>query len=152
MFKKVLVSTDGSAFAEEGVKVAVDLARQCGGELRAVSVAENPVFYGTPEATAMYDADLYRALSSEVERLCQAALARAMDAARKAGVPFSESLRHGNPADEIVAEADAWKADVIVLATHGRSGLVRLLLGSVAHRVVNHAACPVLLHRVGNGG
>ena len=49
---------------------------------------------------------------------------------------------------EIVAEAEDWGADVIVVSTHGRTGLSRLVLGSVANQVVNNAPCPVMLYRV----
>jgi nucleotide-binding universal stress UspA family protein len=150
MLRRVLYSTDGSQFAEKALACAVELAKQCGGELRVVTVVENPVFYGVPEATALYDAEFYRSLSGELEKLAKAALERAGKAAEEAGVKATSTVRHGTPGDEIVAEAKDWGADVMVLSTHGRSGLARLLLGSVANSVVTHAPCPVLLCRVRN--
>jgi universal stress protein A len=54
-------------------------------------------------------------------------------------------LREGKPADEILAAAREWEADVIVIGTHGRSGVSRLVLGSTADLVVRHAPCPVLV-------
>jgi nucleotide-binding universal stress UspA family protein len=151
MFSRVLFTTDGSQFAERALTTALGLAQQCSAELRVVTVVENPVFYGVPEATALYDADFYRSLSTELEKLAKAALERAEAAAEKAGVPVSTTVRHGTPGDEVIAEARQWGADVVVLSTHGRSGLARLLLGSVANNVVNHAPCPVLLCRLGDG-
>ena len=149
MYKKVLFTTDGSRFAEDSLPYAVDLAKQCKADLEVLTVIENPVFYGTPEATALYDAEFYRSLSSELEKLAQASLDRATKAAAAAGVKATAKIRRGSPADEVVAESKEWGADVIVLSTHGRTGLGRLFLGSVANAVVHHAPCPVLLHRVG---
>lgn len=148
MFQRILYTTDGSRFAETALPYAVGLAKQCRAELRALSVVENPIFYGVPEATALYDAEFYRSLSSELEKIAGTALERAREAAAEAGVECTTRLRHGGPADEVLGEAKEWGADAIVLSTHGRSGLARLLLGSVANNVVNHAPCPVLLCRV----
>ena len=148
MFRRVLFSTDGSQFAEKALPCALDMAKQCGAELRVVTVVENPVFYGVPEATALYDAEFYRSLSTELEKLAKAALERAAKAAADAGVKATTTVRHGTPGDEIIAEAKDWRADAVVLSTHGRSGLARLLLGSVANSVVTQAPCPVLVCRV----
>ena len=149
MFKKVLFTTDGSKFAEESLPYAADLAKQCGAELAVLTIIENPVFYGTPEATALYDAEFYRSLAGELEKLAQGAVDRAVDVAKSKGVTAKGKIRRGSPADEVVAEANDWGADVIVLSTHGRTGMGRLFLGSVANNIVHHAHCPVLLHRVG---
>ena len=151
MYKKVLFTTDGSKFAEDSLPYAVDLAKQCSAALGILTVIENPVFYGTPEATALYDAEFYRSLESELDKLAQAAIDRATQRAAESGVKASGKIRRGSPADEIVGEAKDWSADVVVLSTHGRTGLGRLFLGSVANAVVHHAPCPVLLHRVGKG-
>ena len=147
MFKKVLFTTDGSRFAEDSLPYAIDLALQCKAAFRAVTVVENPVFYGTPEATALYEAEFYRSLSSELEKMAQTGVEKSAQQATSKGLQASSIVRHGSPGDEIVAEAVDWGADVIVMSTHGRSGLVRALLGSVANRLVNHAPCPILLHR-----
>lgn len=147
MFKKILLTTDGSQLAEDAMPVAIDLARQTGAQLRVVTVVENPVFYGTPEATALYDAEFYRTLSAELDRMAQNSVERVVAAAARTGLKPTSIVRHGSPSEEILAEAKEWGADCVVIATHGRSGLGRLLLGSVANRIVNHATCPVLLFR-----
>ena len=149
MYKKVLFTTDGSKFAEESIPHAADLAKQCGADFEVLTVIENPVFYGTPEATALYDAEFYRSLAAELEKLAQGAVDRAVALAKGRGVSAVGKIRRGSPADEVVAEAKEWGADVVVLSTHGRSGIGRLFLGSVANAIVHHAPCPVLLHRVG---
>ena len=148
MYKKVLFTTDGSKFAEESIPYAADLAKQCGAELEVLTIIENPVFYGTPEATALYDAEFYRSLASELEKLARGAIDRAVAAAKSRGISANGKVRRGSPADEVVAEAKEWGADVIVVSTHGRTGMGRLFLGSVANAIVHHAPCPVLLHRV----
>ncbi len=148
MFEKVLLTTDGSRFAEDAAQVAIGLAKKCGAEVRVLTVVEHPPYYGTPEASALYDAELYRSLSAELEKLGQEAVDRLAKIVQDAGLETSGTLRRGSPADEIVAEAKEWGAGVIVVSTHGRTGLSRLVLGSVANRVVNLATCPVLLYRV----
>ena len=148
MYKKVLFTTDGSRFAEDSLPYAIDLAKQCGAQLEVMTVVENPVFYGTPEATALYDAEFYRSLAAELDKLATSAVERGAASATAAGMKATTRIRRGSPADEIVAEAKEWGADVIVLSTHGRTGLGRLFLGSVANSLVHHAPCPVLLHRV----
>jgi nucleotide-binding universal stress UspA family protein len=147
MYQRVLFATDGSAFAEAALADAIEMARMAAGEMRVVTVVEAPAFHGTPEATVLYETEMYKSLVEELEKIARAAVERAAYHARARGVQCSTAIRHGLPADEILAEAKDWRADAIVLATHGRSGLGRLFVGSVASKVVHHATCPVLLHR-----
>lgn len=74
-------------------------------------------------------------------------LAAAAAAQRSAEPPPWQFLREGKPADQILAVAREWEADGIVIGTHGRSGVSRLVLGSTAESVVRHAACPILVIR-----
>ncbi len=75
----------------------------------------------------------------------EARLRRFLDEQRPHGVPLSTAVRIGNPAEEIVTEAAEWGADLVVVGTHGRSGLPRLLLGSVAEAVLRDAPCNTLV-------
>lgn len=75
----------------------------------------------------------------------EARLGRFLDEQRPHGVPLSTGVRIGNPAEEIIAEAAEWRADLVVVGTHGRSGLPRLLLGSVAEAVLRDAPCNTLV-------
>jgi nucleotide-binding universal stress UspA family protein len=77
----------------------------------------------------------------------QRRLDRLVGAARKAGVRARGMVREGGVWDQIVRLARAQKADLIVMGTHGRTGLTRMLVGSVAERVIGHAPCPVLTVR-----
>lgn len=75
----------------------------------------------------------------------EARLQRFLDEQRPHGVPLSTAVRIGNPAEEIIKEAAEWKAELVVVGTHGRSGLPRLLLGSVAEAVLRDAPCNTLV-------
>jgi nucleotide-binding universal stress UspA family protein len=147
MYQKILFATDGSRFAEEALRDAIQLAKLGNGSIRVVSVVESPGFHGTPEAMALYETEMYRSLQGELERVARGAVERAAKAAQDAGLAASTSMREGVPSDEIVKDAKEWGADCIVMATHGRSGIGRFVLGSCAGRVVHDAPCPVLLHR-----
>jgi nucleotide-binding universal stress UspA family protein len=147
MYQKILYATDGSAFAEEALRDAIQLAKLGEGRLRIVSVIEGPAFHGTPEAMALYQTEMYQSLQEELKKVARGAVERAATFAGDSGVSASTVIREGLPADEIVKEAQDWGADCVVMATHGRSGLGRLVLGSCAGRVVHDAPCPVLLHR-----
>ena len=151
MYQKILYATDGSAFAEEALRDAIQLAKLGDGRLRVVSVVEGPAFHGTPEAMALYQTEMYKSLQEELAKVARSAVQRAATFAGESGLAASTSIREGLPADEIVKEANEWGADCIVMATHGRSGIGRIVLGSCAGRVVHDAPCPVLLHRTRSG-
>jgi nucleotide-binding universal stress UspA family protein len=114
--------------------MATSLARDHGAKLLIVHVEEPPIaygggelYYGIPEPNRK---DLQRMLSEVVPT--------------DAAVPYEHRLLSGDPAGSIVHLADKEGVDMIVMATHGRTGLSRLLMGSVAEEVVRKAKCPVL--------
>ena len=139
----IVYATDFSASAEPAEAQAIRLAQVLGDELVFVHVAtETPLYgeggLGMADVRAVYDAQ--RRWATDV-------LNSRVAAARQAGIRARFSLRVGVPTKEIVAAADEEKARMIVIGTHGRSGLDRLLLGSVAERVIRRASCPVLTVR-----
>ena len=152
MFNKILLTTDGSEHAEKAAATAIELAKVCKAELRCVSVIEAPVLFGAPGASVAANAEFYETLEKELTDLATAAAERMVSRASEEGLEASSVVHRGIVVDEIVAEAESWDADIIVVATHGRTGLSRLVLGSVANKIVNHASCPVLLHRVSEEG
>lgn len=145
MYQRILVPIDGSATGEralqEAIKLAADKAR-----LRLVYVVEE-VYPLDTEGYAFID---YAALQEAVRKTGERALAQAVEKLRKSGmVAETALLESGGERVASVIDGDAlnWQADLIVIGTHGRSGLSRLLLGSVAEGVVRGSSVPVLLIR-----
>jgi nucleotide-binding universal stress UspA family protein len=143
LFARIVVPTDFSSCAEEAWEVARRLAAAFGAELILVHVlVETPLFSETPFTTG-HTRDVFAAARGWGER----GLAERVEAARVAGLRARSELRTGRPHAEIVALATDARADLVVIGTHGRDGLNRALLGSVADRVVHLAPCPVLTVR-----
>jgi nucleotide-binding universal stress UspA family protein len=129
---KILFPTDFSSASKAVLPLATSLARDMGATLVILHVEEPPMAYGelaigTTEAES-------NAVTVMLENL----------APPDPNVPVERRTVMGNPATEIVRFADSEGIDLIVMPTHGRSGLSRLLMGSVAELVVRHANCPVL--------
>lgn len=145
MYARILVAVDGSPGSARAVAHAIALSKAFGAVLRVLHVVDMGWLALGPEL-AVDTQRLAAARRAEGERTVTAAL----ETARAAGVPVETSLvETGAPGQrvpsQIVQEAQAWHADLLVLGTHGRSGAERLLLGSVAEGVARRASVPVLL-------
>jgi universal stress protein A len=133
--KKFLFPTDLSELSTAALEYAAALARDSQGELLIVHIEEPGAVY-VIEGTDHYGAAMPG--SNEVRKLLEAVKPK------DASIRCRHQLLHGNPADEIVRLAQEEKVDAIVMATHGRTGLTHMLMGSVAEAVVRGAGCPVL--------
>jgi universal stress protein A len=137
MAKTILFPTDFSTASDAALVHATALAKASGATLVIAHVEEPPLAYGGGE--------LYYGLpepdSTRIQEMLEAV--RPSDPA----VPFVHRLTMGEPAGEIVRLAGDENAEMIVLGTHGRTGLSRVLMGSVAEAVVRRAPCPVLVYR-----
>jgi len=139
-YYRILVPTDFSSCAEEAWVAAQRLAKAFGSELVLAHVlAEAAAFSGAPFARGLGE-DMFAEARRWAEREIEAWAQRARDA----GLGARVQLRAGNAAREIVNLATDERADLIVIGTHGRGGLDRALLGSVADRVIRQAPCHVL--------
>lgn len=139
MYETVLLPTDGSEAAAAAIDHAIAIADQFGAELHVISVLEKGP-YGNPKR------DRIRAdLEGEAEAAVSAVRDRAGD------LEVTETIEAGVPHESILETAGTVDADLIVMATHGRSGLDRYLIGSVAERVVRNAAIPVVTVRSQSG-
>jgi nucleotide-binding universal stress UspA family protein len=138
--RHILVPHDFSDTAECALAYALELARRLDARVTVVHAFEVP--YGFPEA-AQFTADML----STLQRAAGAALGGVVDRARRSGVAVEGVLRQGAPWNEIDEVARETEADLIVMGTHGRRGLARVLLGSVAEKVVRTAPCAVLTMR-----
>jgi universal stress protein A len=139
----VIHPTDFSNTAQAAEAQAVAMARMLGAELIFLHVATDGMLYGE---TAFGAAELERIYEAQRDWAARAVDER-VAAARAAGIAARGVVRVGVPADEIVRTADDEKAAMIVIGTHGRGGFQRLMLGSVADRVLRRATCPVLVVR-----
>lgn len=143
MYQRILVPVDGSTNAKRALQEAIKLADGTA-ELRLVYVVEeshslDPIGYGAID---------YAALLEAVRQTGKRTLAQALEEVQKSGKTAETSLLEANGeriSTMIGSAAKNWKADLIVIGTHGRSGLNRLLLGSVAEDVARSATVPVLL-------
>ncbi|AGN02633.1 universal stress protein uspa-like protein [Salinarchaeum sp. Harcht-Bsk1] len=143
MYERILVPTDGSAGVERAVEHAIDLATTHGATIHAVYVVNTASYGGIPMETSW---DGIRDVLSDEG---QAALERVRTLAEAAEVEAEAAVLDGSPSRQIVNYAEEADCDLIVMGTHGRGGLDRLLLGSVAERVVRSSEIPVLTVRVG---
>lgn len=150
MFRRIMVPIDGSAPSGRGLEEAILLARDQAARLCLLHVVDESVvtrsFDGITYMPAGYVDDLTQGLTSSGKRLLARAEAKARARRVKVDTALLETLGR-RVADVIVAEAKKWKADVIVLGTHGRAGLSRVVLGSDAELVVRESPVPVLLVR-----
>lgn len=147
--ERIVLAWDGSASATRAADRLCAWPIFRGAHVRVVSVAdvEIPWWTGFPEPASPEMLPIYLdAAGASREQHDQ--LARDMTARLKeAGLAAEPDRRDGDAATEILAAAGAFEADLIVIGTHGRTGLKRLLLGSVARNVLQHAACSVLVVR-----
>lgn len=145
MFQKILVPTDGSPLSQRAVKAAIDFAAATGAAVVGLSVAQLYPFMLMPEAGSMIDLSVYE----EVQDQAAQQHIRELDEQAKAAQVRCEVLtsRSIHPFEEIIATAVAKQCDLIWMASHGRKGLDKLLLGSETQRVLAHSSIPVLVYR-----
>jgi nucleotide-binding universal stress UspA family protein len=152
VYQRILVPHDGSTFAEQVLPYAVELAKLSGGTLAFLEVIEppNPALFAS-ESTTGIGAELTFEVLEEAEQAQREqgmhrleALSRELGAQ---GIKATWAIEEGNPSEVIVRRAAAAGAEVIAMASHGRSGVVRAILGSVTDAVVRGAPCPVLVVR-----
>ena len=147
MYKRILVATDGSTLSKKAVGSAISMAKLCGAELVALKVVPRyPVNY-FDGGIAMTPTDAGR-----IEAQWQLEAQHVVDAVQKLattkGVKAKAvTARSDSPSDAIVAAATKHKCNLIVMASHGRRGVKRLLLGSETQHVLTHSTVPVLVLR-----
>jgi nucleotide-binding universal stress UspA family protein len=138
--KRIVVGVDFTDLSRAALDTAISFARELGATLDLVHVAaEVAIATAPPVDVIALPLDPAKAVEEASRRL-----AIEETHARERGVTVEGTVLVGRPDVELVSRADATKADLIVLATHGRTGLSHALLGSLAERVVQHAHCPVL--------
>jgi len=137
--KKVLLATDFSPASALATEWAIDVARQNGAALLVVSVIDT--------REPRLPGGLVGPRVDQVRERREVAAVELVERGRRAGVRVSFLVWAGDPGESIVAAAEAEEADLVLVGSHGRSGIGRLLLGSVSDHVVRNAPCPVLVVR-----
>lgn len=146
MYQRILVPIDGSETSTLGLAEAIRLAQLTGGRLRLLYVIDELSFALTMDAYAGHAGDWLKTLRESGSQL----LDQAKAAAKAAGIEADTVLHdrfNGKLADSVAFEALQWAADLIVVGTHGRRGVGRLVLGSGAESILRTAPVPVLLVR-----
>ncbi len=146
MYQRILVPVDGSPTSNRGLQEAIALARLTHGRIRLLHVVD-PMTYGfMMDSYSGYVGDWMTSLREAGEKLLQASRASVVAAGVPADIVMHEGLQQ-RLCEFVEQEIDGWKADLVVIGTHGRRGVSRMLLGSDAERIVRSATVPVLLVR-----
>lgn len=140
VFQRILVAADEDPIAAHAVDVGTELGTALGAQLALIFVVD-PATVGLPDG-GVPAAQLLTLAERDAKRMLAG-----LGQHRSAGSTPLEFVRTGHAAHEIVKAAVEWPADLIVIGSHGRGGLSRAFLGSVAEAVVRHAPCPVLVVR-----
>jgi nucleotide-binding universal stress UspA family protein len=147
MYKRILVATDGSTLSKKAVVDAIGLAATCGAELVALKVVPRyPMAYF--EGSIPMNAKDVARIETQWANDAQAAVDLVKKMAEAKGVKAKAMVSRSDVvSDAIIAAAKKQKADLVVMASHGRKGIKRLLLGSETQQVLTHCHVPVLVLR-----
>ncbi len=145
-YKRILVPLDGSATANAGLREALRLAKAQGAALQLLHVVDQHSVVMMGMESAIYMDDVLKGLTAAGRSVLRKAQAVADKAGVKASGVLVETIT-GPAADSIVGQAKKGRADLIVIGTHGRRGVRRLVMGSDAEQVVRTSPVPVLLVR-----
>jgi len=147
-FRRILIATDFSPASRPAFRAAVDLASQGRGRLAIVHVLPSvaPVGVG-----GYVSARMYEEMEASAREWAEKRLDRLVEEARGSGIAARALLLEGSAHEAIARAARKERADVVVIGTHGRTGLERVLVGSVAARIIGTAPCPVLTVRPRRG-
>lgn len=137
--KKILIPTDGSDYSVRAAEYGLSLAKLLGAEVMVVYVIDTVVLDQAVKVTQREDVE--RELKQDGQRYVHYILGLA----KKAGVKAASFLARGRPVEQIVHIAKNFGIDLIVMGTYGRRGAERILIGSVAERVIEYSSCPVLV-------
>jgi nucleotide-binding universal stress UspA family protein len=148
MYERILVPVDGSPPSNAGLAEAMKVARLTGAQLRLLHVVDELPFVLGTEGYGAMSADVLTLLRETGEQILQDGRTRVKDSGIAVDTVLCDSLS-GRLCDLVAKQAKEWRADLIVLGTHGRRGMRRALLGSDAEQILRTAPASVLLVRAG---
>jgi len=146
MYKKILIATDGSEFAKEAVKHGIGLAKSTGASITVVTVTELWSAIDMAHKSKVGIKDPINEYEKAAAALADKVLAAVEAMAKKANVACdSIHIKDKHPAEGIIETAKKKRCDLIVMASHGRRGIQKMLLGSIAAEVITQSKIPVMI-------
>jgi nucleotide-binding universal stress UspA family protein len=146
MYRHILIPTDGSELAEHGVTNGLSLAKSVGAKVTVIVIEEPFNWLSVSETQAQRASEEFAKHTEQIKRHAGSVLDRVANAAKQAGVPCDTvQVENVQPYQAIITTARDRGCDLIVMASHGRSGLSALVLGSVTNKVLTHTKTPVLV-------
>lgn len=136
---RILVAVDESDFSIKTAEAAYGLAKTSNASLCLMSVVD-PAIVAVGADSVVYPIEQLGSLKENAE-----AVIAKIKGCLGTDVTIEEYIGEGKPSDEIINQAAAWKANLIIMGTHGRTGLMHMILGSVAENVIRHATIPVMV-------
>jgi nucleotide-binding universal stress UspA family protein len=143
---KILLAIDGSKFSEAAVRAVTERTRPQDTEIRVLHVVEPPSLLVAREMGG-YDPSLEAVWEAETKQ-AEALVEKVANDLRSKGLRVTTMVEQGEPKSQIIEAASNWRADLIVVGSHGRKGLEHFLLGSVSDAVARHAPCSVEIVRI----
>lgn len=137
IYRRILLPVDGSESAQKAMKTGLELAKMLGAEVTAISVVDMTSFSQTAQGYMLPDLYVY------ADKAAEASVKEVIQAGESMGVNVKGIVSRGSPAEDIIDRSG--EHDLIIMGTHGRSGVSHALIGSVAERVVRFASCPVMV-------
>ena len=138
---KILVPTDGSTPSMHAAEFAIKLAKHFNSEIFVIYVIDRLILEEVSKVHERHE------LEEEIKRKAERCLNYIVRLAKREGLKATSILTEGQPHDQIVRHAESLGVDMIVMGSIGRRGMNRILIGSVAERVIEYAPCPVLVLR-----
>ena len=146
MFKRIIVPVDGSQTANKALTVALQMARDSGGCLRIIHVIEGSAYTSGAVQTESFPSDMMDSIRHAAGQILEEALSLSQPFGIEVDTKLFDTF-DGRMADVVSDAATEWQADLIVVGTHGRRGIGRILMGSGADQILRQAPIPVLVIR-----
>ena len=143
---KIVLAVDGSKFSEAAVQAVIEQARPQDTEIQVLHIVEPPSLLVAREMGG-YDRALDAVWEGETKQ-AEALVTKVADQLRSKGLKVTTKVEQGDPKSGIIDAASKWRAELIIIGSHGRKGLDRFLMGSVAESVARHAPCSVEIVRI----
>jgi nucleotide-binding universal stress UspA family protein len=146
MYRHILIPTDGSELAQRALQHGLALAKSVGAKVTAVTVEASFSVYDVPSSRIHQMSGAFAEYTEHAKAHAGKILSGVAEAARAAGVPCETvQLEQDHPHEAIIAAAKQRGCDLIVMGSHGRSGIAAVVLGSVTNKVLTHTTIPVLV-------